>query len=212
VAVLRSLVVVAAGWRPQWTCVPRWYAAFSMKCAFTLPNGGEQVAMVISMLLIPVFLGDNRTWQWTPPRKPMAASLRGAALAGQIAIRVQLAIVYFQAARGKLGSAGWRDGTAMRAILLHPEYGLPPHVRAHAGFLLGNTGLIRALTWAVLATELLIAPTVLGPPLLRRWSFALVCALHMPIIVLMGLPSFGSVMIAANATMRRASRVDQEPP
>jgi len=204
------LAAVAVGWRPRWTCGPHWYVAFSMKCALTLPNGGEQVAMIVSMLLVPVCLGDTRRWQWTPPSEPMTDPLRGAALAGLIAIRIQLAIVYFEAALSKLGSAGWRDGAAMRGVLFDPEYGLPSGVRSHADLLLGHPGLIRGLTWAVLVLELSVALTLLSPPPLRRVSFVLVCALHLSIIIAMGLPSFGIVMIAANATAQSFGRNSQE--
>jgi len=35
------LLVVAAGYRPRWTCVPHWYVAFSLNSAMYIPNGAR---------------------------------------------------------------------------------------------------------------------------------------------------------------------------
>ena len=206
------LVVVAIGLYPRWTAVAHWYVAFSVKCAMTQPNGGEQVAMIVTMLLVPVCLGDTRRWQWTRPGGPMAPRFRGAALAGLFAVRIQLAGVYLAAVVSKLEAPAWRNGKALWSLLYDPGYGLPPTIRSHVVGLLGDAGLIRVLTGAVLAAEVTIALALLWPPPWQRWSFYLICALHGAIVVVMALPSFGVIMIAAGATAQAPARTSQESP
>jgi hypothetical protein len=138
----------------------------------------------------------------------MKPGLRGAAFAGMVGLRVQLAIVYLSAASTKLMSEGWPDGMAVRAAVLDPVYGLPPFVLPDASLLTGPTTLVRALTWSVITVEFAIAGLLLASSSIRRWSFALVCVLHVPIIFAMGLPSFGTIMIAVNAIAQAGDRSD----
>jgi antimicrobial peptide system SdpB family protein len=56
------LLVVLSGYRPRLTCVPHWYVAFGMIIAMPVANGGDRALQVATLLLIPVCLGDDRTW------------------------------------------------------------------------------------------------------------------------------------------------------
>ncbi|SDG06344.1 antimicrobial peptide system protein, SdpB family [Lentzea fradiae] len=71
VVTIAALVLAASGYRPRWTCVPHWYATFSLAAAIHIPNGGENVARIVTLLLIPLCLTDDRIWHWRRPDTPL---------------------------------------------------------------------------------------------------------------------------------------------
>jgi antimicrobial peptide system SdpB family protein len=190
------LVAVASGYRPRWTCVPHWYVTFSMASSMTLPNGGDQVAQIVCMLLIPVCLGDRRTWQWRPSAVPLPPTWRGASYAALMTVRAQTSIIYGTAAVSKLRFRRWRDGTALYSIAFDPSYGMPLALRRLVQPAFRSYPLLATMTWAAVAAELAIAALVLCGWRVRRWASALAVPLHIGIAVTMGLVSFGVVMIA----------------
>jgi antimicrobial peptide system SdpB family protein len=190
------LAVTAAGWRPRWTCLPHWYVTFSLADSMTLPNGGDQVAQILTLLLVPMCLADDRRWQWQRPPAPLPAAWRGAAYAAALTARGQAAIIYSVAAVTKVLEPTWRHGTAMYSVLHDSDYGLPPGLLRHLGGLVGSIPLIAAVTWTVPLVEIGIAVAVLGTARMRLVGLVLAVLLHGGIIVAMGLFSFGLIMIA----------------
>jgi antimicrobial peptide system SdpB family protein len=188
------LLVTAAGWRPRWTCLPHWYVTFSLAISMTLPNGGDLVAQILTLLLIPMCLADDRRWQWRRPSAPLPAAWRGAAYAAALTVRIQTAVIYAVAAVTKVLGSTWRHGTAMYAVLHDSDYGLPPGVLRHVGGLVGSVPIIVTVTWAVVLLEVSIAAAVLGTARMRLVGLMLAVLLHGAIILVMGLFSFGLIM------------------
>lgn len=186
------LLAVAAGYRPRWTCVPHWYVTFSLGVSMYLPNGGDQAARLITLLLIPLCLGDTRAWQWRAPSTPLAPRVRGVAYAAFLVIRVQVAIIYGHAALAKLSESVWRDGTALHYALQDAYYGAPATLRLVESV----PWLSPALTWGAVLIEAAIAIAVLGPAAARRAALVAGILFHVGIAAVLGLFSFGLVMIA----------------
>jgi antimicrobial peptide system SdpB family protein len=193
VAVL-VLAICASGWRPSWTCLPQWYITTSLGMVLPAPSGGDYVAQIMTMLLLPLALGDARRWHWGAPH--LGPRWAGAADAALLAVRVQLSIVYLTATAAKVAQSEWRDGSALPAALMDPAVGLPPGVARLAQPLL-NSIAGSAATWTVLGTEAVLAALILAPLAYRRLALALGIALHGLIGVLLGLPTFALAMIAA---------------
>lgn len=189
------LIVTAAGWRPRWTCLPHWYVTFSLAVSMTLPNGGDLVAQILTLLLVPMCLADDRHWQWRRPPAPLTPAWRGAAYAAALTVRIQTAIIYSVAAATKVVESTWRHGTAVYSVLHDSNYGLPPVVLHHVGGLVGTVPIVAAVTWAVPLLEVGIAVAVLGTMRMRRVGLMLAVLLHGAIILVMGLFSFGLIMI-----------------
>ena len=190
------LLAVALGFHPRWTCIPHWYIAFSLNTSIIVRDGGEAVAEIATMLLIPICLGDKRRWQWGRALAPMAAKWRGSAYAAHLALRLQALIIYADAALSKFASPGWRHGTAIAYVLDDPEFGAPPKVFRMIEPVIGVSWVVMALTWSVLAMEMGIAISAVGTRHMRYRALAMAIALHAAIILVMGLTSFGLVMIA----------------
>jgi antimicrobial peptide system SdpB family protein len=210
------LMVVASGYRPRWTCVPHWYVTFSLGAAMHVPNGGEHVARILTLLLIPICLGDDRIWQWRRPEIPLPAWWRGAAYAGHLTIRVQVALVYGQAVWIKLREAEWRDGTAMHYVFQDPYFGTWPELATFVESGLLTDWFILAITWGTIAVESAITLSAFGNTAVRRCAVVLGIVLHVGIIATLGLFSFGLVMIgllfAASSGTDSGRSVDRVPP
>jgi len=193
---LAVLAVVVIGYRPRWTCVPHWYVTVSLGTTMTIPNGGDAVARTATMLLIVMCLGDRRRWHWQVDPEPYPADWGGASYAAHLVLRLQVALIYLSAVITKLQVPSWRHGTYLAEVLDHPYYGPAEPLRSLLGPWLDSRPSVAALTWGTLAVELAIAAAALGGPHIRRGGLALAIALHGMIIVVMGLFSFGLVMIA----------------
>lgn len=190
------LVMVAAGYRPRWTCIPHWYVTCSLTASMTVANGGDGAAAVLTLLLIPLCLGDDRVWHWAAPTRPLGAYWRGSAFAAQLVIRLQVCIIYTTAASTKLADPAWRSGRAFYFAANDPYLGIPTAASRLILPSLEAPWLIKTITWSVIAVQSLIALTIIGRRRMRAVAVVLVAALHLSIIAVMALPSFGLIMIA----------------
>jgi antimicrobial peptide system SdpB family protein len=207
-----ALLLVASGYRPRWTCIPHWYLAFSIGLAGHVGNGGEQVARLLTLLLIPVCLGDARTWQWQRPEVPISPVWRGAAYAGHLAIRAQVAVIYGTAAVTKLREPQWRHGTAMHYIFQNAYFGAPPALLRFLERWPPGEWAIMAITWGTIVVEVFIVVSAFAGPVVRRRALAAGVALHGGIIAALGLASFGLVMIGLLATASSGRFRSSGPP
>lgn len=133
VVAILVFAVVATGFRPRWTCIPHWYLAFSMGTAMTVANGGEGVDRIVTLLLIPLCLGDTRTWQWRCSGPPLGPGWRGSAYVALLFVRAQVIVVYLNSAVAKVMTVQWRNGSAFAGLLDDPYYGAPHWIRGLLG-------------------------------------------------------------------------------
>jgi antimicrobial peptide system SdpB family protein len=196
VVAIAVLTLVVIGYHPRWTCVPHWYVTASLGTTMTIPNGGDEVARIVALLLIPMCLGDHRRWHWRASPEPYPATWAGVSYAAHLVLRVQVALIYLSAVVAKLRVPSWRHGTYLAQVFDHPYYGPSAALRSILEPALGSRPVVATLTWGTLALELAIAASMAGGPRIRRYGLVLGIALHGMIIVVMGLFSFGLVMIA----------------
>lgn len=190
------LVLAASGYRPRWTCIPHWYVTFSLAAAIHAPNGGENIAKIVTLLLIPLCLGDDRIWHWRRPAASLPGWWIGSAYTTHLVIRLQVAIVYGQAVWLKVVEPEWRAGSAMHYVMQDSYFGATSELASflESGFFAG--WLIPMVTWGTIVLESAIVVCVFGNSPLRRAGLAFAVVLHGGIIVALGLVSFGLVMIS----------------
>lgn len=195
------LLAVISGWRPRWTSMPHAWVTVSFLHAISLPDGGEAVLATMAMLLIPLCLADSRRWAW-PSASPNDGVRDwgrhdGVAAAVQWALRAQVAGIYFHSALAKLAVPDWVNGSAMYYVTREHFFGATGFVgdimRAVTDTALGTA----VLTWGTVLVEALIAVCILGTVRLRQIAVILAVALHVGIIIVLGLWSFGIVMCGA---------------
>lgn len=197
-----ALLVIASGWRPRWTAPLHAFITFSIANNLSILDGGDQVALDLSLLLLPIALTDRRRWHWDAPAPEVASGLLADArrLVARFAwtlVRIQVAAIYFHAAIGKFGVEEWVDGTAVYYFSTNPMYGASSTVLSVMRPILESAIGVTALTWGALMLEYLLSAALFMPK--RYWRPLLIAALtlHAGIIVVHGLLSFAIVMFGA---------------
>lgn len=190
------LLLVASGWRPRVTGVVHWWVTVSLHWSGVLTDGGDQIAAILSLLMVPVTLTDGRRWHWDAPPETDTAARRLIARSAWVALRAQVALVYFHACVGKFKVPEWVDGTALYYWLLDPGIGAPDWLARLMTPLLSSP-LVALLTWSVLALELCLALGLVLGRESRRVLLPLGIAFHLGIAVFHGLISFVLIMFGA---------------
>ncbi|GAB1821722.1 sporulation-delaying protein SdpB family protein [Herbidospora sp. RD11066] len=191
------LLVVASGWRPRFTALPHWWVTVSFQANGSLPDGGDQVAAVLTLLLLPIALTDGRAWHWESPRRvadPVASLVAWSAF---LVIRVQVAGIYFQASVAKFGREEWANGTALYYWLGDPVFGAPGWISPLLQPVLATQLGVTLFTWGALAVEFALFMGLVARRAVRPYLLAAGLALHGSIALLMGLGSFAFIMAGA---------------
>lgn len=196
------LIAAASGWRPRWTALPHWWVAFSLQSSAIIPDGGDQIATILTLLILPIALTDRRRWHWSKPEpleKPSGRPARWPAVlliawSAMLAVRVQMAGIYLHASVAKLGVAEWVDGTSFYYWIHDPLFGAPAWAAWAIQPLTQQWWGTLAFTWGPLALEFLLALGLIAKRSYRPYLLAGGIALHLSIALLMGLWSFALVM------------------
>lgn len=201
------LVAVLAGWQPRFTAIPFAWVMFSMNAGLTVVDGGDQVAYVLSVLMLPLGLTDPRRWHWTP-YTPHALDIYSPyrRITAAVAIwlcQVQVSYIYLNACLTKLSTKEWIDGTSVFYWFTHPMLGAPEYLRPLVeAIALASLG-VAFLTWSVLLLEFLLGISMLLERSFRTPLFWGGIAFHLGIAFLFGLWSFAIVMFAALVLLLR---------
>jgi antimicrobial peptide system SdpB family protein len=198
---LGILVIVASGWRPRLTGVFHWWVAWSYHQAGTFVDGGDQVIMILTLLLVPVTLTDPRVWHWQhiatkdhELERPMAKLI---ALGWLSLIRLQVAVIYFHAATAKFGVPEWLNGTAVYYWFGSSTLGMPTWLHPILDPLLTSALCVLAITWGTMLLEILLVLGLLAETRYRRPLLKLGLIFHAGIAVVFSLSSFMLAMDAA---------------
>ncbi len=192
------LLVVVAGWRPRATAIPHWWLTFSFYAGVGPVDGGDQMAAVLTLLLIPLALTDPRRWHWGA--RPAAGGQPFAAVAtawlAMLVCQLQVAIVYFDAFVEKLRVPEWANGTELYYVMHDAFFGAPSYL-AGALHALAASSWIVPVTWSVLCLEFLLGINIVLAPSARRTLLVLALVFHAGIAVFLGITSFALVMCGA---------------
>ncbi|ATY84483.1 hypothetical protein CVV65_05530 [Kyrpidia spormannii] len=195
------LLLVASGWRPRITCVLHWWISYSLFTSAITIDGGEQVATVMTLLLLPIALTDNRKWHWQTPADTLTIRndevlRRIVAYVTLTAIRVQVAIIYFNSTVAKLAQPEWIDGTAVYYYLNDPMLGLPSLLKNALNPILTSSAVVIP-TWGTLILQTCLFAALFAPK--STWKYFLRAALlfHESIALMLGLVSFSLIMVAS---------------
>jgi antimicrobial peptide system SdpB family protein len=190
------LLVVASGWWPRFTAVPHWWITFSVFSGIAIPDGGDQLATVVTAALLPYCLLDPRRWHWS--RDPVVTPAWRVAVAASalVAVKVQMSFLYFQAAVSKLPHPEWVDGTAIYYYLSAPNLGAPGWMDWALDAAYASGLVVALMTWVPLAIEMTLALTLLTRQAARLWVLAAGVMFHGAIALTMGLWTFSTIVIS----------------
>lgn len=124
----------------------------------------------------------------------MLALISGSSL---LMVRLQVAVVYFHAAIGKLSVPEWANGTATYYWFLQSMFGAPDWLRPIVVPLVTNPATVIVLTWGAMLTEIALFTTLVVEKRFRRYFLYLGLAFHFAIFLVHGLFNFFLAMAAA---------------
>ena len=196
-----GLLIVASGWRPRWTGILHWWITFGFQATAATLDGGDQIAGLLTLFLIPVTLTDDRRWHWAiRPIAPISlpeSLKRVTAQSAMWMIRIQVAFIYFHAAVGKAYAGAWQQGTAMYYWLTNVDFGAPGWLAPLLRPILVNGTSVACLSYGIIVLEITLCAGLLLPRAFRRPLLVAGIAMHVGIIVVHGLVTFGLTMIMA---------------
>ncbi len=190
------LILVVWGIYPRITGIFHWWVSFSFFVSCPYIDGGDQVCSILSLLLLPVTLLDNRKSHWisTTKNKPWQCLVANITLR---VIRIQVAIIYFHATVAKLGVKEWVDSTVIYYWFTHNNFGLNEFISPFIIPLFSNNIIVTSVTWSVLLVELCLFGALFGNAKFRKLMLIVGFAFHGMIFFIHGLGSFALAMFGA---------------
>lgn len=183
------LLLVISGYFIKITSIFHWWISISFFLSSSVIDGGDQIASILSFLLIPICLTDGRKNHWDnidPYSKPRN-------IIGIVAvnlIRLQIAVIYFHAAVGKFDIPEWRNGTALYYWLNHSFFGMPEYLADSMNYMISNKWVVSILTYSVLIGEIILFLCLTASKKLRKIIFPFAILFHFLIIIYHGIFSF----------------------
>lgn len=192
-----ALILVVIGYRPRITAVVHWYVTFSYAQSSFIAEGGDSLASILCLMLIPVLMFDGRKFHWTDETTDAISPSGWAEAITSVTyqvIRVQMCIVYLQASVGKMVKPEWASGTAIYYWLQHPVFGPPAPFSETILWFLDRPLLSFLITWGVMLLELALASGLVIERRYRTGLFWLGIGFHFAIFLVHGLGTFGLAM------------------
>jgi antimicrobial peptide system SdpB family protein len=193
------LVVVASGWRPRITGIIHFWISLSFINSAMLIEGGDQIVSNLALLLLPICLMDSRKWHWDN-KAPDDAYIREKNLISNFflfLIRLQVCIIYFHSAVGKMFVEEWRNGTAIYYWFNDPVFGMVDQMKLIINPILYNSFAIVLLTWGTIFTEIILSMGLLMQKQYRKYLLVSGILFHFCIVFVHGLFSFFLAMTGA---------------
>lgn len=192
------LLSVISGYLPQLTGILHAWLSYSFFTGALMIEGGDQLAQIICILLIPVTLLDRRINHWHTHdffkyNRPQWVDFFGFSCLA--VIQIQMAIVYFFAVADKVAVSQWIDGSAVYYWFNHVPFGADEPLNWLLGPIVGNPYITPFLTWGVLVTEALLFGALFMNQKHKLIIFKLGVTFHFFIIIVHGLWSFFFVML-----------------
>lgn len=202
---IAALGLVVLGVLPAVSSWLHAWVAFSFSVGIGLPDGGEQVSQVVTGLVVLMCLDDWSWCAWLPRLGALSKSdliterSAGVRWAAWMGLRMQMAYIYLHSGISKISQEDWLNGSAMYYFVRDPSFGGSGLVGDLAKWITGMDLGVAFLTWTPILFEIIIALLILGNSPKRRLALCMAMILHFGIIILLGLWSFGFIMVSSVA-------------
>ncbi len=196
------LALVIIGWRPRYTAVFHWWISYSFANSANILDGGDHICVILTALLLPICLTDNRKWHWQVHEKsfPDSISFASRSITAQVAIfviKIQISFIYLHSAVAKTMVTEWMDGTALYYWFTHPVFGANEFIETIISPLIYNEFFSTYITWLVIIFEFSLFAGILMDSKLKPYFMILGIFFHFLIFVIHGLFTFFLTMTGA---------------
>jgi antimicrobial peptide system SdpB family protein len=192
------LIISILGFLPRYFGVLHWWITYSLSVSGLLIDGGDQLASILTLLLIPITLTDSRVHHWSLINNKDNIYKSTISNLAVLLIKIQIAVVYFHASTGKFFVNEWINGTAIYYWFSSSNFGAPYVILDIIDPFLRNPYFITFTTWLVIILELLLATSIFSINYKYKKLLLWIGLLfHFGIIVIHGLFSFFFTMAAS---------------
>jgi antimicrobial peptide system SdpB family protein len=197
------LLIVVSGWRPRITGILHWYVTFSFYISSDYYDGGDQIAAILCLLLIPFCLFDKRKWAWIKLENSTVSEYQKFVNiflnVVYFVIRLQVCIIYLDAGIEKMKVNEWVDGTATYYWFTNAGFGAADWIKPLIVFLFSKPLIVVFFTWGTMIFEIILGMAIMMKRNNTNWKILLSMGIlfHFGIIVFHGLISFFFSMFAA---------------
>jgi antimicrobial peptide system SdpB family protein len=171
------------------TSLLHWWISISFLYFSSIIDGGDQIAAILSFLLIPICLTDPRKNHWNSII-PYPSSKNIIAIFFIWIIRIQVAIIYYHAALGKFFVTEWVNGTATYYWFNHSVFGMPTKISIPMNSLLSNPIIVSLFTYGTIVLEMLLFLGLTASLKYRKRILYFAILFHFLIIIYHGIFSF----------------------
>ncbi|TGE25415.1 hypothetical protein E5K00_09560 [Hymenobacter aquaticus] len=191
-ASLGVLLLVVSGVFPRYTGVLHWLVTYGLFQSASLVEGGDQIGSILTMLLVPVTLLDNRRNHWVNEPQAQPSYYRNFVARGALTlIALQMAVLYFHAGVEKMYKLEeWKNGTAVYYFFNDPLFGYPDWMQGLLAEALTNAYVVTTLTWGTIVLEIALFGALFMSPQRRYQLLWPAIGFHLGIALVFGLVSF----------------------
>jgi antimicrobial peptide system SdpB family protein len=183
------LTIVISGYYIKITSLLHWWISISFFFSSSIIDGGDQIASILTFLLLPLCLSDFRKNHWhTFVSIKSPRNLLG--IFSIFLIRLQFAVIYFHAAVGKFEVLEWSNGTAIYYWLNHTFFGMPNYLVTTMNELLSSNLSVSILTYGISVFEIALFLAFTASVRYRKIIFPFSLLFHISIIYFLGIFSF----------------------
>jgi antimicrobial peptide system SdpB family protein len=185
------LTFVIIGLYPKYTSIFHWWVTYSFSSSSYVIDGGDQIASILTLLLIPICVLDKRKWHWSANIYQHNFVEKNIAYFSYSLIAIQAFMLYFHAMIGKFEVNEWLNGSAVYYWVMHPVFGINENFYFLLIPLLKSPIILLSITWSVLFIELILAANIFYTnKKIKFTSLAIGLLFHFMIIIAHGLVSF----------------------
>lgn len=193
------LLAVIIGFFPQVTGILHWWVTYSYLVSGIIIEGGDQIASILTMLLIPVTLTDNRINHWFSPKESAKGKIKLFVWSIYTVICLQVSVIYLHAGVAKMFVEEWLNGTAAYYWFTHSNFGASGMLKDVISGLLSNATISTMVTWGTMIFEIILFAWLFMSRNKWNWKVLFFAAIlfHFSIAAIHGLVSFMFTMTGA---------------
>ncbi|MFZ4860789.1 sporulation-delaying protein SdpB family protein [Sphingobacterium sp. Mn56C] len=187
------LFISALGFYPRFMCILQSWIAYSLFYSMLIVEGGDQINVILTFLIIPIAILDDRVNGWLKTSNSFTSAhplFKFNAWCALIFIKIQMSILYFDAAISKIAAPEWSNGTAVYYWFNDPIFGATSFLKILLGPLFEAGLTVSLITWGVILLEIAIAVALILPQKFKYVILPVAVLFHFQIVVVHGLPTF----------------------
>lgn len=190
------LLIVVSGYFQKITGILHFWVVYSFHNSSILLDGGDQIATILTFLIIPLTLFDNRNNHWSIAEKQSNYSKLFGHLTFKL-ISLQVSFIYLNTAIEKLYQiSDWKSGTAIYYIFNNNYFGLNDFLKDLIAPVI-NSELVFVITWWIVLSHLILSYILLLKRKNKINYLYVGLFFHLGIALFMGLYSFSLTMVGA---------------